>query len=335
MKVFHWASMLLVIGGMVMAAPAAELFDKAAPLTVKEWVKGKPVDVTTADGKNIYVVEFWATWCGPCVRSIPHITEMQKKYKDKNVTFIGISVDAAQTVSQVKPFVEKMGDKMEYVVAIDKDGATSKAYMDAFGARGIPHAFIINQQGLIAWQGHPADDLEEVIDLILKGGFDKETAKKLSAKREEEQKKQMAEKEKQYKAQLAALAVVEDYKKATQSEDGKEKAAELAKKILKDSAELPMVLNDVAWYVLTDETIKIRDLKFALQAAKLANEKTENKEPAMLDTYALALFENGKIDEAIKMQTKVIELVKEDATLEPYLGEFNQRLEKFKAAKEK
>ena len=66
-------------------------------------------------GKN-YVVEFWATWCGPCKASIPHLTELQKK--NPSVTFIGVSVWEPDQ-DKVKPFVEEMGDKMAYRVAID------------------------------------------------------------------------------------------------------------------------------------------------------------------------------------------------------------------------
>ena len=60
----------------------------APKIEVKEFVKGEPVK-SFEQGK-IYVVEFWATWCPPCRTSIPHLTEMQKKYKD--VVFIGVSV---------------------------------------------------------------------------------------------------------------------------------------------------------------------------------------------------------------------------------------------------
>jgi len=65
------------------ADDSAKLGDKAASLDGLTYVKGEPV--TFKEGK-VYVVEFWATWCGPCKTSIPHLTEIQKKYKDKNVT---------------------------------------------------------------------------------------------------------------------------------------------------------------------------------------------------------------------------------------------------------
>ncbi len=99
-------------------AMAAELGDPAPPLQISEWVKGGPVKLADGKGKTIYVIEFWATWCPPCRASIPHLTELQKKFKDKGVVFVGISNEKLATV---KKFVKQMGDKMDYVVAIDQD----------------------------------------------------------------------------------------------------------------------------------------------------------------------------------------------------------------------
>lgn len=114
----------------------------ASSLDGVEWVKGAPVQFVK---DQVYVVEFWATWCPPCRDSIPHLTELQKNYKDKKVTFIGITNE--RDSAMVKKFVDDLGDKMDYTVAIDADRAVSDHYMKAFGARGIPHAFIVNGQG--------------------------------------------------------------------------------------------------------------------------------------------------------------------------------------------
>jgi len=88
--VFLMAAGVLLASGAV--AQTAKLGDKAAPLSVKEWIEGGPADAL--DGKHIYVVEFWAAWYPPCRTSIPHLTELQKKFKDKGVVFIGVSAEA-------------------------------------------------------------------------------------------------------------------------------------------------------------------------------------------------------------------------------------------------
>lgn len=133
----------------------AKLGDPAAALNIKEWIKGQPVDVT--DGKRIYVVEFWATWCGPCRVSIPHLSKIQKEFRDNGVVVIGISDEEP---SAVRPFVDKMGEKMDYVVASDDQRQTFTAYMAAYGQGGIPTAFIVGKDGKILWFGHPMAGLE-------------------------------------------------------------------------------------------------------------------------------------------------------------------------------
>jgi len=83
----------------------------------------------------------------------------------------------------VKKFVAKMGDQMNYTVAVDNERQTSKGYMDAFGIRGIPHAFIVDKQGRIVWDGHPMANLEKVLDEIVAGKYDLDKARKKSAAR--------------------------------------------------------------------------------------------------------------------------------------------------------
>jgi len=154
----------IVAAGWLCNAMAGSIGDKAAPLVISEWIKGEPVNVT--DGKNVYVVEFWATWCPPCRASIPHLTELQKRFKSRGVVIVGVSNETAE---KVKPFVKSMGDKMDYRVALDRNRQTSAAYMTAFNQNGIPHAFIVDRDGRIAWHGHPMAGLDKAIEKILEG----------------------------------------------------------------------------------------------------------------------------------------------------------------------
>jgi len=133
--------------------------EPAAALAVAHWVKGESVDVSS----GVHVVEFWATWCPPCRTSIPHLTALQEKFKDRGVNIIGVSDEELATV---EAFVNKMGDKMAYTVAIDA-GATSKGYMGKYGVGGIPHAFVV-KDGEIVWHGHPMAKLEAAIEDALK-----------------------------------------------------------------------------------------------------------------------------------------------------------------------
>jgi thiol-disulfide isomerase/thioredoxin len=145
-------------------ARKGKLGDPAPALQVAEWIKGAPVNLADGKGKNVYVIELWATWCGPCRASIPHLTELQHKYKDKNVTIISVSIEDAK---DVKPFVEQKGADMGYTVAVDSDTKTYNDYMKPFGQDGIPHAFVVDKDGKIAWHGHPLDGLDEALNRVL------------------------------------------------------------------------------------------------------------------------------------------------------------------------
>ncbi|MBN2308708.1 MAG: TlpA family protein disulfide reductase, partial [Candidatus Hydrogenedentes bacterium] len=120
---------VVLIGLMAVAmaahpAGAAELGDPAPQLQVTEWVRGGPINLAAGKGKNIYVIEFWATWCLPCRESIPHLTEIQKKYRDRGVIVAGI---AAEDAADVKRYVANMGERMAYAVGVDDGDKTSIA----------------------------------------------------------------------------------------------------------------------------------------------------------------------------------------------------------------
>ena len=93
----------------------------------KSFVKGEPVKAF--EPGKVYVVEFWATWCGPCLTSIPHLTELHKK--NPEITFIGVSTEADPVL--VKQFVMEQGDAMNYRVAVD---AVPKGKDDGEGRDG-------------------------------------------------------------------------------------------------------------------------------------------------------------------------------------------------------
>ena len=182
MTIWRRIPVLSVVAALAAGIPARAqnltVGDPAPKLEVSSFVKGEPV--SSLEPGNFYVVEFWATWCGPCRATIPHLTELQKKHP--KVNFIGVSV-WEQDQKLVKPFVNKMGDKMSYRVAMDAvpgkgkamDGAMAKNWMKAAGQNGIPTAFIVNKEDKIAWIGHPAS-MDEPLEKIVTGSWDMQTA---------------------------------------------------------------------------------------------------------------------------------------------------------------
>lgn len=298
----------------VQAGELAELGAEAAPLAIETWIKGDAVNLSEGHGKHVYVVEFWATWCPPCVASIPHLTELQAKFKDRGVIVIGISDETAE---KVKPFVENMGDKMNYRVALDAEKKTSAGYMKAFGQQGIPTAFIVDKTGKVVWVGHPMMDLDKAVEQVVEGTYDIAAAKKAMSEERVMQQKMMAVMEK-----------MDEYFDLAAKPNQTKKMTKLAKKIIADAGDNPMVMNEFSWRIMTDKSVVDRDLKSAMKAAKLAYDATKGKDAAIIDTYARALFMEGRIEEAITEQEKAVDLCKDPrmkADLEKTLAEYKEK----------
>lgn len=165
---------VLVILAATSAVASPAVGEKAPPVKAEKWFNGSPSAVPGdgGTGKHIFLVEFWATWCAPCVRNIPHIATLQDKYKKDGLIVLGISNEDEGTVA---PFVKRM-KKMTYHVGIDDEMATSNKYMDDIS--GIPHAYLVDKSGIVVWSGHPGKpQLESTIKAVLDGKFDLEAAK--------------------------------------------------------------------------------------------------------------------------------------------------------------
>src|ERR1051326_6005625 len=109
------------LAGLAQAAdePTLKVGDKAPQLQTGKWIQGEPVKEFERD--KAYIVEFWATWCGPCRASIPHLNETYQKYKDEGLVVIGQNLWEGDE-GLVAPFVKQMGDTMTYRVALDDKG---------------------------------------------------------------------------------------------------------------------------------------------------------------------------------------------------------------------
>ena len=156
--------------------PSLNINDSAPSLKVSQWLKGEPFQ--TFQKGDVYVLEFWATWCKPCIAAMPRLTAIAHNYKNK-LKVLGINVyEKKITPQKVKVFVDSMGERMDYSIAVDEDKFMETFWVKASGNQGIPKTIIINAEGKIAWIGHPKD-LEAVVSAILDNTWD---IKQVSAK---------------------------------------------------------------------------------------------------------------------------------------------------------
>jgi thiol-disulfide isomerase/thioredoxin len=156
----------VVIGLISKASAALKSGDDAPKVKVGSWAQGE--GVKEFEGDKVYIVEFWATWCGPCVAAIPHLNETYKKHKAEGLVVVGSNLgEDAATVSK---FVKGMAGKMTYNVAVDDPadgGWMAKHWLTAAGQNGIPCAFVVSKKGKIAFIGHPMELKESLLESLL------------------------------------------------------------------------------------------------------------------------------------------------------------------------
>ena len=177
-----WLVGLLCLAAAASLAPTSAqtlmVGDPAPKLQTGQWIQGEPV--TNLEKGKAYLIEFWATWCVPCRQSIPHLNDIQARYKDRNLIVIGQDCSESNE-KKVAPFVKKMGAKMTYRVALDdmegsKYGKMTDTWQTAAKRYTIPSAYLVNTNGVIAWIGHPLELSDKVIEEVLDGSFDMPTA---------------------------------------------------------------------------------------------------------------------------------------------------------------
>jgi thiol-disulfide isomerase/thioredoxin len=340
------------------AVPSLRVGDPAPPIKVGAWLKGEPVASFEKD--RVYVVEFWATWCVPCKKSIPHLSAIQEKFAARGVTLLAVSV-WEDDQKRVKPFVDELGAAMGYRVAMDlvppraKPGLGQMAllWLRAAGEDYLPTAFIVDGGGRVAWIGTSLE-IDAPLESVVAGTWDLELAR---AKNEQRIKvnllvrrlrellpmKAAAQAKTDWNLalsimdELLALDPTKEYETAPYRFNSllqlarEDEAYAYARKLVdgkyKDDA---IKLNLLAWYIVDPDAPHAprRDLALALQLAKRADDLTAHKNSAIIDTLAVVYFESGDTAKALELQEQAVKL----AVGTGFYAELNKRLEQYRAA---
>lgn len=141
--------------------PAVSVGDRAPDFVfTKTWnMESSATGLSELSGKLV-LVEFWATWCPPCVANVPHLNEIHAAYAPKGLAVVAVSDETEGTIAG---FIARQG--MRYGVAQSSLAAAR------YGISGIPHAFLVDAEGKIAWDGHPADLDSSTLDQVLAGTY--------------------------------------------------------------------------------------------------------------------------------------------------------------------
>ncbi|MCG8648443.1 MAG: TlpA family protein disulfide reductase [Pirellulales bacterium] len=335
-----------------------EIGSPAPPLNIEHWIQDgngffKPV--TEFHQGKVYVVEFWATWCGPCIASMPHLAELQNKYRGRGVQIVSVS---DETVDEVRDLLGQQNPQLgktfseitsAYSLTTDPDGSVHRDYMEASGQQGIPTAFLVGKSGQIEWIGHP-HDLEEPLEAVVTDSWDREAFKQEMLSQQHFQ--TMVQK----LSRLAGAGKFEEALKLAEQELAKTKSEKIREEwssiryslklstgqldsdvlgyFRKKFAELkgdPTGITGYGYsmYNLIQQGAKVGPLAGELAGAIEAelDDATDEMKPVMYNTIALLCEVDGNLDAAIKAQQAAIDAAndRQKTRLKPFLEELKAK----------
>ena len=147
-------------------AGAGERLRSVAPRFKVESITGQKLELETLRLRGPVLIDFWATWCKPCVTAIPELEKIHRACDARGLTVIGVSVDGPRSFAKVRPAVNRLG--ITYPIVLDQDGSLQQKYQ----VRAMPTTVLIDTSGAIVhvMQGFrpgEGDRLRKLIEELL------------------------------------------------------------------------------------------------------------------------------------------------------------------------
>ncbi len=301
----------------------------AGPLKVAEqmpdlggkvnWLKGE--ESLKFEEGTVYVLDFWATWCAPCIQAMPHVNELAEMYRDDDVEVIGVAVFEQAGQAPTDRWVERKGDEISYAMVESVDGAVEEAILRPLGVTGIPTIAIVDRSGRLAWTGHPYEMdrvLERVVanvdvaGLLGKSEGMLREANKLAQGGDWDGALQKLEDVIALDHSLFGNYAVNSYGVQLVRLKREEEAATYGRTIIENVInESPDDLANLAYFIVS-KPLAERDLKLAAMAIERA-QKLRPDDSMLLDIHASVLHMQGDAEGAVKTQERAIELAEDDA----------------------
>ncbi len=178
MRIFPHALVLLLAVGVGCSAqdsgkkddpkrPKFWLGDDVPALAGAQWLQGTE---TKFEKGKVYVVEFWATWCRPCIQSMPHLAQLQEEYGKKGLQIVAVTTadEDGNDLAAVTEFLKKNGAKFPFPFAFCAKDDVNTAWRENSGTESLPSSFVVDAAGKLAFIGHPGD-LDDVLPRIFAG----------------------------------------------------------------------------------------------------------------------------------------------------------------------
>ena len=174
----------LAIGIMIFQSASAQtdsvwgVGNKAPELKVAKWLKGGGFQ--KLEKGKVYLIDFWATWCVPCIAGMPHLSQLQEKYRSAGLQVIGITSNDpyGNTPDKVDAFIKSRPNLMKYNVAWVPESSKGKLtgifvhpWMQQAGTMNLPTAFLVDRNGNMAYIGDP-HTVDEVLDEVINNKHD-------------------------------------------------------------------------------------------------------------------------------------------------------------------
>jgi len=279
--------------------PALLVGAPAPPFAVERFLRGEP---RSLEKGRVYVIEFWTTWCGPCIAGMPHLTALQKELGPRGLTVIGVAPrpdEWGHDLAAIEALLARKGDEIGYAIALDAESGSKEGYQGVFRGKtieswmgaarvgAVPIAFVVDREGRIAAIVMPLE-IDGVVRACLDGTFQRERAAI------------------EYRALLGAraqLGELEQLLRHGEHELARALAGELLEGPLWSDARYLTSMADQ----LSPEAAGAEELALALRAARRADELTHSSEPGTLGVLARLCARTGAREEAERFQARALE----------------------------